>query len=97
MARRFWVSSFVAVRRAKELGEIDEAEYQAIKADERERRKRDIAGGGDYYRNVVARMGQRLTDAVLSDVNSRKLELKDAAALLSMKVPTLVRFVEKWR
>jgi hypothetical protein len=36
-----------------------------------------------------------ITEAVLNDVNGGKLELRDAAGLLGMKVPTLVRFAEK--
>jgi Zn-dependent peptidase ImmA (M78 family) len=95
MARRFWVSSFVTLRRAHELGEMSDAQYEVIKRQERDRRKQDKSSGGDYYRNVTTRMSPKLTDAVLSDVNSGKLEIRDAAALLNMKVPTLVRFAEK--
>lgn len=97
MARRFWVSSFVTLRRAHELGEVDSEQYEIIKRQERERRKQDRGGGGDYYRNVLARMSPRLTDAVLTAVNSGKLEIRDAAGLLNMKAPTLVKFAEKWK
>jgi Zn-dependent peptidase ImmA (M78 family) len=95
MARRFWVSTYVTLRRARELGEVDQEQYNQIKKNEFARRKKDKSGGGDYYKNILARMGPRFTEAVLDDVNHGKLELRDAAGLLNMKVPTLVKFAEK--
>jgi Zn-dependent peptidase ImmA (M78 family)/transcriptional regulator with XRE-family HTH domain len=97
VAKRFWVSTFVTLRRAHELGQVDEEEYATIRRNEFERRKKDVGGGGDYYRNILVRMSPRLTDAVLTQVNRGKIELRDAAQLLCMKVPTLVKFAEKWK
>jgi Zn-dependent peptidase ImmA (M78 family) len=97
LSRRFWVSGFVTLRRAHEVGELDDDEYLAIKNREVARRKKDKGSGGDYYRNVSVRMSPTFTDTVLSEVNAGRIELKDAAGLLGMKVPTLVRFVEKWK
>jgi len=97
MARRFWVSTYVTLRRAHELGKVNEEQYNAIRRHEAEHRKREAGGGGDYYRNVLVRMSPRLADTVLTQVNRGKLELRDAAQLLCMKVPTLVRFAEKWK
>lgn len=94
-SKRFWVSTYVTLRRARELDQITDQQYETIKKSEGAHRKKDRSGGGNYYRNVVTRMSPRLTDAVLSDVNSGKLELRDAAGLLNMKVSTLVRFAEK--
>jgi Zn-dependent peptidase ImmA (M78 family) len=97
LARKFWVSTYVTLRRAHELEKVDEDQYHTIRRQEAERRKKDDGGGGNYYRNVVVRMSPRLTDAVLTQVNRGKVELRDAAQLLCMKVPTLVRFAEKWK
>lgn len=97
LARRFWVSSYVTLRRARELGQIDAGQYEEIKRKETVQRKRDKSSGGDYYRNVLARMSPRLTGAVLDALNGGKLEIRDAAALLNMKVPTLIKFAEKWK
>jgi Zn-dependent peptidase ImmA (M78 family) len=97
LAKRFWVSTYVTLRRARELNEIDHQQYESIKKSEFARRKKDKSGGGDYYKNIVTRMGPRFTEAVLNEVNGGKLELRDAAGLLNMKVPTLVKFAEKHR
>lgn len=94
-SRRFWVSGYVIARRAHELHEISDEQYETIKKAEGARRKKEPPSGGNYYRNVAVRMSQTLTKAVLDDVNSGKLELRDAASLLNMKVPTLVKFAEK--
>jgi Zn-dependent peptidase ImmA (M78 family) len=97
LAKRFWVSTYVTLRRARELNEIPQEKYDEIKRSEFVRRKKDKSGGGDYYKNILTRMGPRFTEAVLNDVNRGKLELRDAAGLLNMKVPTLVKFAEKHR
>ena len=95
VTKRFWVSSYVALRRAKELNELSVDEYERLRKIEAGRRKKEGSSGGDYYRNVLTRMSPKFTEAVLNEVNGGKLELRDAAGLLSMKVPTLVRFAEK--
>jgi Zn-dependent peptidase ImmA (M78 family)/transcriptional regulator with XRE-family HTH domain len=97
VARQFWVSTLVSLRRARELGQISDPDFQRIKTQEQQRRRAVKSSGGDYYRNVIARMSARLTNAVLGDVNNGKLPLRDAARLLGMKVPTLVRFAETWK
>jgi Zn-dependent peptidase ImmA (M78 family) len=97
IARQFWVSSLVSLRRARELDQISEPEFEKIRDKELRQRHRPKTSGGDYYRNVIARMSARLTNAVITDVNSGKLPLRDAARLLGMKVPTLVRFAETWK
>jgi Zn-dependent peptidase ImmA (M78 family) len=98
IAKQFWVSGLVSLRRAREFGEISEAEFQKVRAHELGQRRKSItSGGGDYYRNVIARMSARFTNAVIGDINSGKLPLRDAANLLGMKVPTLVRFAGMWK
>jgi hypothetical protein len=91
------VSGLVALRRAHELSAINDEQYESLKPNMFALRKKDQSSGGNYYRNIAVRMSPKLTDAVVKDVNSGKLELRDAAGLLSMKVPTLVKFAEKNR
>ncbi len=97
LARQFWVSTFVTLRRANELEQITKNDFYRIKENEQQRRRNHRASGGDYYRNVIARMSARFTRAVLRDVNHGKVPLRDAARLLGMKVPTLVKFAEIWK
>jgi len=97
VAKQFWVSTFVTLRRARELEQISEGDFNRIKTIEQQRRPKAKASGGDYYRNVIARMSARFTNAVLSDVNNGKVPIRDAARLLGMKVPTLVKFAEMWK
>jgi Zn-dependent peptidase ImmA (M78 family) len=97
IARQFWVSGLVSLRRAREFGKISDEEFQKVKAHELGQRRRVTTSGGDYYRNVIARMSARFTNAVIGDINNGKLPLRDAARLLGMKVPTLVRFAGMWK
>jgi len=94
IAKWFWVSTLVVLRRARELERISSARFQKLKAREREKVVQVSAGGGDYYRNVVARMGGRLTYAVLGEVQQQRILLREASSLLDMKVPTLLKFAE---
>jgi hypothetical protein len=87
----------VSLRRAHECGQVTDYEFQRIKKDELQHRSKAKSSGGDYYRNVIARMSARLTNAVIGEVNNGNLPLRDAARLLGMKVPTLARFAEMWK
>ncbi len=95
VSKRFWVSGLVALRRAHELEMIDDEQFESLKRPMFAQRKKDQFSGGNYYRNISVRMSPRFTEAVVRDVNTGKLELRDAAGLLSMKVPTLIKFAEK--
>lgn len=97
IARQFWVSGLVSLRRARELGKVNKEEFQELVAYEMGQRRKSSSSGGDYYRNVIARMSARFTNAVIGDVNNGKLPLRDAARLLGMKVPTLARFAGTWK
>ena len=97
IARQFWVSGLVSLRRARELKQVTEEEFTRIKDEELKHRSKATSRGGDYYRNLLARMSARFTAAVVGDVHAGKLQIRDAAHLLGMKVPTFVRFAETWK
>lgn len=97
VARRFWVSSLVVLRRALETGEIDEDEFLELRAEELAKVQKKSSGGGDFYRNIVVRMGARLTYAVLGEINRDRLSLLDGSRLLGVRVATLVKFAEMAR
>ena len=94
-ADHFRVSTLVILRRAHELGRISKADFIRLLEEEREKvtpRSDDAGGGPDYYRLVTARMGYRLTHAVLRDVNAQKLAYREAAALLNVSLSSLATF-----
>jgi Zn-dependent peptidase ImmA (M78 family) len=98
LARRFWVSTLVILRRAHELDLISQEEFYALREEEiRKLSKTPKASGGDFYRNVFVRMSARLTYAVLSEVNRGNMLLRDGAQLLSLRVQTLAKFAEAFR
>lgn len=94
LVREFWVSAFVILRRARELDMISTAEYLRLKDSETAKVSKGRASGGDYYRNVNVRMGNRFTDAVLGEVIRGTLTFRDGARLVGVKVPTLVKMTE---
>jgi Zn-dependent peptidase ImmA (M78 family)/transcriptional regulator with XRE-family HTH domain len=94
LARRFWVSTLVILRRAHELGKLTDKHFFALLASERDKQTKEPAGRGDFYKNVTARMSPKFTNAVLSEVNQGRILLLDAARLLGVKVPTLIKVAE---
>ncbi len=94
LSRKFWVSTLVILRRAFELNKITRDQFFDHLYIEKSKYKKQPASGGDYYRNVTARMGSKFTSAVLTELRAGKLLYRDAAKLLRMKVPTLKKFSE---
>jgi Zn-dependent peptidase ImmA (M78 family)/transcriptional regulator with XRE-family HTH domain len=91
MVREFWVSAFVVLRRASDLGRVTRAEYDALLKSAAGKVTRAKPGGGDYYRNVSVRMGGRFKQAVLGEVNRGALTYRDGARLVGVKVPALIK------
>jgi len=95
LPRRFWVSSLVILRRAHELDRLSTQQFHELVAQERTRVQRaKAAGGGDFYRTLVVRMGSRFTHSVVREVNQNRLLIRDAARLLSISPRTLAKFTE---
>lgn len=97
LARRFWVSSFVILRRAYELDKINRSNFFTLLERERANLKSLQSTGGNYFKNLPARHSSRFTEALIDDVRRGGTMFRDAAELLSMKVPTLVKFMESER
>jgi Zn-dependent peptidase ImmA (M78 family) len=96
LARHFLVSTLVILRRANELGLITRETFFVRLQEEREKvRPKKKAGGGSFYRNLEARQSGNFSDAVISDVRRGGTVLRDAAQLLDLKVPTLLKVVER--
>jgi Zn-dependent peptidase ImmA (M78 family) len=91
LSRHFWVSTLVILRRAYELDKITRSEFFANIELEKKKYKKQAASGGDYYRNVRSRMGSKFTNIVLTEMRAGNLLYRDAARLLKLKVPTLLK------
>jgi Zn-dependent peptidase ImmA (M78 family) len=95
LSRHFWVSSLVILRRAFELEKITRPEFFKFVESERKKYNKQRASGGNYYRNVVSRMSPQFTKAVLTETRAGNLLFRDAARLLKLKVPTLMKLSEQ--
>jgi Zn-dependent peptidase ImmA (M78 family)/transcriptional regulator with XRE-family HTH domain len=88
LSRRFRVSRFVILIRAKESGLITDPQYQAHEAIERNRGFRltgEPAGGGNFYYTQRSRLGRRFATSVLSSAQSGTTLMRDAYELLGIK------------
>lgn len=88
LARRFKVSSLVALRRLFDAGFIDEPtlwqNYREELAHIR-RLDRGGSGGGDFYRTLGARTGKRFARAVLSSTLEGQTLFQDAFRMLGVR------------
>jgi Zn-dependent peptidase ImmA (M78 family)/DNA-binding XRE family transcriptional regulator len=97
LSRYFWVSSLVILRRAYELDKITKTEFFEHIEIERKKYRKQRASGGDYYRNVIARMGSQFTKAVVTEAREGNLLYRDAARLLRIRIPTLMKLSEQMK
>jgi Zn-dependent peptidase ImmA (M78 family) len=91
LARHFWVSTLVILRRAYELDKITRNEFFEHIEIEKNKIRKQRASGGNYYQNVISRMGSKFTKVVLAEMRAGNLLYRDAARLLKLKVPTLLK------
>jgi Zn-dependent peptidase ImmA (M78 family)/transcriptional regulator with XRE-family HTH domain len=95
LPRRFWVSSLVILRRARETGRITATQFQEMLESEREKMQTvKRAGGGDFYRTLFVRMGNKFTHSVVRELAKNNLLIRDAARLLSVAPKTLPKLLE---
>jgi len=96
--RQFRVSRVVIGRRAFDLRLCTDDEYRQLYATERAQWERDdeaAGGGGDFYRTLPMRNGQRFTNSVVNQAISGQLLLRQAAALLNTQPASVVKFYRK--
>lgn len=95
LARRFWVSPLVVLRRAREAERISLAQFTQLREEERRKITRaKKPSGGDFYRNLVARMGARFTSTVIGEVNRNAVSVTQGARLLGVRGGTLLKLAE---
>jgi Zn-dependent peptidase ImmA (M78 family) len=99
LAKHFWVSPFVILRRALELKKISTETFFALRETERQsmRTIKETAkeSKGSFFDNVNARFGQRFSKALVHDVKQGGTTYRDAATLLAIKVPTVRKLMER--
>jgi Zn-dependent peptidase ImmA (M78 family) len=96
VARIFWVSTLVVLRRAFELDKIGRDEFfRLVKNEKDKQRLRKKSKGGNFLTNMLARNSQRLTSGVLSALRENQLLYRDAAKLLGVQGAVLARLLKE--
>lgn len=90
LAHRFHVSRFVVIRRALDMGLVDQATYSAFYHAELDAFRAAEGGGGSFYRNAGAKNSARFARAVIAEAFSGRLLLRDAGRLLGVQ-PSKIR------
>jgi Zn-dependent peptidase ImmA (M78 family) len=90
LARRFKVSTLVALKRVHELGSLDAEEYEHEFDRERRRvvdaqRKRAGRGGGNFYNTQPVRVSKRFARAIIGSALDGKTPYEDACAMLGFR------------
>ena len=95
LARKFWVSPMVAIRRAHELHKItDDDFFRLVKVEKQKTFTARKGKGGNPNRTLLSRNGKKLTHAILNALRENRLVYRDAALLLGVslsRVPNLLR------
>lgn len=96
-ARRFWVSTWVIARRARDLGLIDQGEYRQVLEtyyrDLPQRESKD--SGGTIYTALPARNSPTFTDAVVAAALQGEITFKEAASLLNLSLRAFLTYLER--
>lgn len=87
IARRFKVSPIVAGRRAMDLYLVSREEFFSFYEEyiARERKKHSDSGGGDFYNNQNARVGERFAIQVILAAKEGRLSFKEAYDLTGLR------------
>ncbi|AJC81755.1 hypothetical protein IE4803_PA00111 (plasmid) [Rhizobium etli bv. phaseoli str. IE4803] len=98
LSRVYKVSRIVVVRRALDLGLIDQTTYGRFYAIEAARWNDAPAGeGGSFHNNLPLRNGQRFTRAVVNQAVSGAMLLRHAASLLNAQPTTILSYHKQGR
>jgi Zn-dependent peptidase ImmA (M78 family) len=96
-AKRFKVSAWAALRRARELELVGFKEYQTalerIQDVTKEREERE--GGGNFWATLKARNSATFTRAVAESALRGELSAKEVASLLNLRLATALEFLDR--
>ncbi len=87
VARRFKVSPIVAGRRAMDLRLVDRETFFAFYSEyiTSDRRQHASTGGGDFYNNQNARVGERFATQVIRAAKGGRISFKEAYGLTDLR------------
>ena len=96
-------SKFVVLIRAKDLSFITEEAftdfYESFREEYlkflEERKKKTKGGGGDFYRNLIARNSKTFVQEVINNLYAGRIFYREAADLLNIKLSTLDALLER--
>ena len=96
-ARHFWVSVWVAARRALDLRLISPDQFRGIldRYYSATRPQNRRSGRGDFHRNVATFNSPTFTKAVVAATLQGELTYKEAASLLGLNLATFVNYLER--
>ncbi|MAT96848.1 MAG: DNA-binding protein [Anaerolineaceae bacterium] len=97
IAREYWVSTIVILRRALDLEIIDREQFFTHYRQEIEKQT-DVTArsseGGHFYNTFYARHSKQLTEGIVNATLEGNLLYRDAASLLGVKVSTIQKLAE---
>jgi Zn-dependent peptidase ImmA (M78 family)/transcriptional regulator with XRE-family HTH domain len=97
LARRFKVSPIVIGRRAMDLRLVERKAFFEFYEEytQRERRQRQDASGGDFYRNQNARIGVRFATEVVRAAKEGRIGFKQAYDLTGLNGGTFQQYAQR--
>lgn len=95
LARRFHVSGLVVMRRAFDLGLVDQQTYTEHYLATLAAFRNQEGGGGNFYRTAGAKNSLRFSQAVVSEALSGRLLLREAGRLLGVQPNKIRQFAEQ--
>lgn len=96
-ARRFKVSAWAALRRARELQLIGPEEYRIAldQVQEATKEREEPEGGGNFWATLQARNSPTFTHAVAETALRGDLSPKEVASLLNLRLSTALEFLDR--
>ena len=96
LSKLFRVSALVILRRALDLGYIEQEEFlEAYRYREAQYRlQEDQGSGGNFFPTLLSRNSATFTRTVVGALGERRALFREAAQLLNVKVPTISKVAE---
>lgn len=96
LIRRYWVSGSALLRRLREHHLINTTVFDELSI-VYDSYRAESSTGGNYYSNMVARMGTLLPDLAFDSYYSNVISIRDLSFILNMKVSNLREFEKRFK